>query len=301
MSNLSGIERSRLAIRIAAMRTADSLSRLYGADPSIKTWSSKSGKMREYDVVPVPLSPALWPVIDADTLTWHRDDPACFFMPDDGAEPALWPIKCGAVFSTGNGGGILAIVETISLAEVRGRVRLFGRHMVKVASIEFDGGSRIVNSGSGILVRRGANWIDARGPSVSMPHFGHSQQPVSVMPSLIIGHALRQRYEWSSVFHFPTGLRLRFGCTADAVLDLFRDRDKRNGDDRRRALLHWVRRHWRKTRFTQSDASSEVRKHMRGQTVVNWRGMDVTIVPAMYDVETDASPALGDVRIVRGG
>ena len=289
MGNIADIERNRLALRVAAMRTADSLSRLYGADQANKTWDNKSGfRNKERLWVSVPLTPASWPVLDADALTWDLDDETSFLMPDDGAEPVIWPVKAGVVFPGDNGSGRIATVETVNPADVRGRVKLFGRHMIKSSTIDFDGGSRVTDYGSGYFIRRGGVWVDAMGGAVSMPHFGHSSQKPTTFPSLVIGHVLRQRYEWSSVFHFPTGLRLRFGCSAEAVLELYRDRDKPGGDARRRALLHWVRRHWRKTRFSQSDAVAEVRKHMRGETGLTWRGMDVTIVPAMYEVEAAA-------------
>jgi hypothetical protein len=278
--------KEKMTLRATAMRAADALSRINGdIDDGMKIVSAAGGKRKEYSqFFTASLRPHDWPVIDADPLLFSLEDESRFFLVDDGKEPACWPVSTGIVFPEMNGFTRIAMVQSIEPASVRGQARVFSKYMVRASSIDIGDGNRLIGTGSGVFARVGPKWVDAVGRDVKMPHHGVTPQSGQGIP-VLMGHVLRQRYEWSAIFHFPTGLRLRFGCSAHGVLELFRDREKDLTLSRRAALLHWVRRHWRQRRFRQSDAATEVRQHLRGVTTVNWRGMDVTIVPAMFEVE----------------
>lgn len=284
------ISTRRATIRAAAMRTADRVARLYGIQPD-KTQFVKRNNEKTYErylIAPPSSSPSDWPVMDADPIMFDAHDDSRFVLVDDGSEPAVWPINHGIIFPEIDGFTRLAFAKTIDPSSVRGRVKLFGKHMVWAASIDVDRNNKVASFGSGYFTRMNKRWTDAIGQSVAMPHFGVFSQGLVLGPSVLIGHVLRQRYEWSAIFHFPTGLRLRFGCSAEAALELFKDRAIGDDETRRRAILHWVRKHWRKNKFSQAAAASEIRRHLRGTTLINWRGLDVTIVPAMHEIETAA-------------
>lgn len=97
------------------------------------------------------------------------------------------------------------------------------------------------------------------------------------------------RYDWSVVLQeadWPVSVR--FTTTPEGARAVFRLRDVPPGAARRKALLHWVTGHWRRSGPT-FDARTFVRPHMRGTTTFDWNGLRATIQPSAYDAERAAS------------
>jgi hypothetical protein len=277
---------AKVKTRATAMRIADMLSRLYGASdiplggPSGLISGARRRDVQAFNLFPVEMDMRRWPAMDCDPLLHDEEDYG--FMIDDGEEPAIWPLSVGSVLPC-DAGFRLGMCSTPALKDLRGKANIVAKRMVMMQSIDCDVGGRALSSYSICCARVGKTWVDCVGQSRITPDFVNQTHGVMRQPPLYIGMALRHRYEWAAVFHFPTGLRLRFGCSAEGALALFKDREKEGAEARRRALLHWVRRHWRA--LPEQDLSTEVRKHLRGAGTIDWHGMSVTIVPAAYEVE----------------
>lgn len=67
------------------------------------------------------------------------------------------------------------------------------------------------------------------------------------------------------------------------VRDVFRFRDVPEGKERRDALAHWVRDHWRQKR-DDPDAEIYVREYLRGQRSFSWHGLNVEIAIPHSDI-----------------
>lgn len=103
--------------------------------------------------------------------------------------------------------------------------------------------------------------------------------------SAACGLAFNRRYEWGveisiaenapSIFlpSDPTGLRA-----------MFAHRSRNPLTNRRDALLHWVREHFRRKRHDQQDAAW-VRRYLRGKWAFDWYGMRAVIHPSQFDIE----------------
>lgn len=268
------INKDKIVMRAHAMRLANTLSLL---EMNFETgWSKRRATHEAKDFgEPPPLR--LWPEIDMDTLLPENSE--MDILVDDGVAPAVWPIDTGAAFSF-EGGIRVALTRTVKMSDVRGVARRIFPHNVATHSIDIDKYGKLSGWGGGYFGRCNKEWTClTRGGNYASFTTGDR---TCFGASLMIGNALRHRYEWSSVFSFPNGLKLRFGCSARGALELFKDRDNLDGG-RRKALLHWVARHWRRT--SDPEIARDVRKHLRGVTEINWRGQSVSIVPAEYEIE----------------
>lgn len=265
---------SQSILRANAMKAANILASL---DVDFKTKWSRSTITHNGKDFCHPPSFSMWPEIDMDTLLPIYSDREV--LVDDGLEPVVWPIDCAFAFDL-DGGIRLAMAKTVKMSELRGLSRRISKYNAICHVIDIDRYGSVSGWGGGYYGKFGKDWVCltlggnyASGATGDRFHHGMS---------LTIGGLLRHRYEWSAVFQFPSGIKLRFGCSASAALELFHDRDKpENG--RRTALLHWVRKHWRKT--SNPDVARSVRKHLRGVTMFEWRGMSVSVIPAEYEIE----------------
>ena len=66
---------------------------------------------------------------------------------------------------------------------------------------------------------------------------------------------------------------------------MFRLREIPAGADRREALLHWVREHWRRRRKN-PDEEVKIRRHFNGVERFTWADLECKVVPAPDDVAT---------------
>ena len=94
--------------------------------------------------------------------------------------------------------------------------------------------------------------------------------------------ALTHRYEWGAQFSFPGSPKVIVPTTPRGILELFNDRDKPESLDPRKALKHWVSEHIRRAKC---GSFQHVISHLRGELKFSWRGFDVEIKPAQFDLE----------------
>lgn len=126
--------------------------------------------------------------------------------------------------------------------------------------------SNVRDSGMGIMAR----FIDK------------GEDDIGIQAALGQSVALTFRYEWGAQFSFPGSPKVIVPTTPRGILELFNDREKTEGMDRRAALKHWVSEHIRKKK---TNSFEHVIAHLRGNLKFHWRGYDVEIKPAKYDLE----------------
>ena len=279
MANAPTPQTATAFIRSKAIRLADVLSRI-----DVPNYEGKHTVMRGAGVYEVEsygdkIRLADLPEINVDSLLpWRQDETICV---DDGKEPAIWPMDHAIALPTEENGVIIIFCRTVKPRDLRGKTRMVFPLSVDLGSLTIDEYGELVDWGRGYYGRSGRRWVSLeRGGS---PHHFVNSNQFADAANLIIGAALAMRYEWSAVFSYPTGIRLRYGCSAEGALGLFKDRNAPE-EGRRKALLHWVRQHWRKT--SDPEISREVRKHLRGVTQFEWRRQEVSLIPSEYELET---------------
>jgi hypothetical protein len=99
--------------------------------------------------------------------------------------------------------------------------------------------------------------------------------------------AFVRRYAWAVAIGTGDSPTIRVPVDKDSVKEIFRLRDAPEGKQRRAALLHFVTKHWKrsKSQAPTEDPAVFVREHLRGQTKFNWNGLTCEVIPPKYDVE----------------
>jgi hypothetical protein len=100
----------------------------------------------------------------------------------------------------------------------------------------------------------------------------------------LLGMQLEERYDWTADIRWGESFPIRVTTDALGAREFFALRDKPNGHGRRPALLHWVRKHWRRRR-ADPDALAYVKQHMRGQETFKWNGYEVVLKAPRYEME----------------
>lgn len=81
-----------------------------------------------------------------------------------------------------------------------------------------------------------------------------------------------------------TSATLRFTVPPAGMKEVFRWRDRQTGKRRKAAIRNWVVEH---DRHLPSGRVVKVRGHLRGALAFTWRGLDVKVYPALYDLESN--------------
>jgi hypothetical protein len=251
-----------------------------------RDWEVEGQYMVKSLFVPTPSD---WAFIDMDPML----GPDEWFALYDNKYNAQWPIDLALAFpwhdEYGNPGGPgdfrIGHARTITPKEVRNIATVFSPKMAILGNLDFVDGKYDFGGGCFSLVGgRWRNAVDLRPRKFNRTTFSHSDTPYADEPiGLMIGAALRHRYEWSVILNFPN-CRARFSTDATGALKMFKDRNLPQGEGRRSPLLHWVAKHWRQRRNVPSDLI-EVRKHLRGRSDFDWRGFPVTVIPAEFEIE----------------
>jgi len=271
-----------VSMRAKAMRLANILARVEFSPRRtvIDTSSKNKRELRNDEFLPPKFKD--WPEINMDYLFIENADG--YFLYDDlDKGPAVWPLDQAIVLPYGNGGLRLALGKTIAMRELRGKARRLSSCNAATYVIDIDEYGDLIDYGSGFFGLFAGKWTSLLNGGSFVAGCEGDRYNCSL--NILIGAALAQRYEWSAIFLFKNGFKLRFGCSAKGALELFKDRD-RPEEGRRKSLLHWVRRHWRQT--SDPDTARAVRQHLRGITNFSWRGMSVSVIPAEFELEKGA-------------
>lgn len=238
------------------------------------------GDERQQRVTPLPvgafkrLEPLGFGLTDDDDWVFHYKD----FLPQ-----TLWPLNVGYIsdrreIARGDSEQSemnISIVRTIKLHEARGLADRFAREMVRVdLGLVFDGS---LATHSMILAWLGGRWV----PTIAG---SNTDEEIERLPSLAQSIALRQRYEWAVGVGLVGCPSIRFATDPTGMKELFAIRDLPEGKDRRAPLMNWVSDHWRRKR-NDPELETYVRRNLRGSATFSWRGLDVEIMPAQFDLD----------------
>ena len=186
-------------------------------------------------------------------------------------------------------------VENIStkIARMAGATH-FSSKMARVQIASFLPNGR-VETDQLIAAYVGNLWIDAKkfaarasfaGKAAALIDVGGGTRRRDVNNTIALSQsmALTHRYEWAVAIGFSDGPKVRLHSDPTGLRAMFRDRDKPETGDRRPALRHWVREHWRQSR-NDEEAGHWVRRHLRGRIPFKWYGYDCEIRPSQFDLE----------------
>ena len=228
--------------------------------------------------------------IDPIMLYGSEDD--WFFNPIDCNPIVEWPIDVCTVQPDGGNGFGLAVqrYQSVTPKQVRGYAHRISPFMLR-RDIAFEDKGKMLTA-SGILAYLGGKWSDADKRTIYEGPVGSDIPTKGCVADsryldaggVAIAIALRQRYEWAVNIGFEKSPSVRILTDPTGMKELFRLREVADGRDRRDALMTWVSDHWRQDR-KDSDMETYVRKHLRGSTKFEWRGMECEISPARFDVE----------------
>jgi hypothetical protein len=99
---------------------------------------------------------------------------------------------------------------------------------------------------------------------------------------------LTSYYEWFVYLREDdNSIGFKIPINPESYKDVFALRELPTGQERRKAICHFVKEHVRKVRTTLPDQEIEsiVKKHIRGETKFNWRGLQVNVIPSEYDIK----------------
>lgn len=183
--------------------------------------------------------------------------------------------------------GRLRIVTPVMYESYDARVERTGFSLSAVSALAVCGG-RLVDA----LDRSGRFRADQPGDgaaTISGPmdkpinHDAHKDHEPRI--AMAHGFALRRQYMWSVLLGSDEGTpRARFMTDPVGAREAFRLRDLPPGKERRAALRHWVRSHWRKRRDLDEPHRAWVREHLRGAENFTWNGLRCQISPSGEDM-----------------
>lgn len=226
-----------------------------------------------------------------DVSPMYADEDEWFvFAGEDCSPDVIWPISVTWGMRLEDGRWVFTRTRTIKSQDARGHARIFSKHMMRrdIAELYTDGRSLAVFEITSLVNNK---WVDAQHNTTNRQHDTVRNMPSGWMDldkwnaqaQMAIGHALRQRYEWSVTVGESGGPSFRFATDSSGVKQMLDERDK-GENDRRAALRGWVTDHWRQSR-NDPDVEVYVRKHLRGGEAFHWRGYECTWRPSQFDVD----------------
>jgi hypothetical protein len=243
----------------------------------------------------------------ANAAELQRSEDGYFFATPNEMVETFWPIDfCMAAYKEdGDPEGVkepaffVARVASVDREQVRGRVKIVPRYIVHVSSCYFYVGDHplyaentlvgLINNRWQIIEREEGRVRNAGGyrgdTSTVMRYFSPSyRDEMARTVEVTFAGRLTHRYEWHVAFGDEPGARLVIPTSPRACLELFRDRDLRPGEDRRAALRHWVKEHWRE-KASDPDEIVYVCQHLRGNRLFTWKGFRCELLVSEFDLE----------------
>lgn len=245
---------------------------------------------------------------------FDENDPITYIMPGrNPADQPIWPLDVSVAVRHNNldewqdGVWWFQRIHTLKQAEWRGRLLRHLPRMVehKTLVVEPNGRAESARFPYG-LTKTGVvklptsleslSYCGLPGSMVMSPsYFGRRHKVMSRNRSgeydpepivkITAGIALRHHYCWSVMLGEGNGPRARFLTDPIGIREAFRLRDIPPGAQRRRALLHWVKAHWRKRRSVSAADRAWVDAYLRGAWSFTWNGLRGQIVPPKDDLD----------------
>lgn len=99
--------------------------------------------------------------------------------------------------------------------------------------------------------------------------------------------SLTYYYEWSCyIKEKPDSIGIRIPIHPSSSKDVFVMRNIPEGNQRKRAIVNFVKDHYRTIKgCDDNEKKILVKKHLRGELKFNWRGLEVHVTPSPYDIK----------------
>jgi len=97
--------------------------------------------------------------------------------------------------------------------------------------------------------------------------------------------SLTYDYEWSCyIKEKPDSLGVRIPIHPSSSKEVFIMRNIPEGKERKRAIVNFVKDHYRTIKGNGNERKVLIEKHFRGDLKFNWRGLEVHVTPSPYDL-----------------
>jgi len=98
--------------------------------------------------------------------------------------------------------------------------------------------------------------------------------------------SLSYYYEWSCyIKEKPDSIGVKIPIHPSSSKDVFILRNIPEGESRKKAIVNFVKDHYRTiTDYKGDERDVLIKKHLRGELKFNWRGLEVHIIPSIYDL-----------------
>jgi hypothetical protein len=97
--------------------------------------------------------------------------------------------------------------------------------------------------------------------------------------------AMTQYYEWTCfIRETPNSVGIRIPIHPSASKEVFMMRNIPEGAKRKRAIVNYVKDHYRTVKGLGNEREILIKKHFRGDLKFNWRGLEVHVTPSPYDL-----------------
>jgi len=97
--------------------------------------------------------------------------------------------------------------------------------------------------------------------------------------------SLTYDYEWSCyIKETPDSLGVRIPIHPSSSKEVFMMRNLPEGKTRKRAIVNFVKDHYRTIKGNGNERKVLIEKHFRGDLKFNWRGLEVHVTPSPYDL-----------------
>lgn len=108
--------------------------------------------------------------------------------------------------------------------------------------------------------------------------------------NMVLSMKLTSYYEWFLyIKEDDKSIGLKIPVEPESTKEVFALRDLPEGHKRKKAICNFVKEHYRnikiKPEYDEEKRQVLVRQHLRGETKFNWRGLQVNIIPAEYDLK----------------
>jgi len=202
----------------------------------------------------------------------------------------MWPLDFGTVGKEADGTRQFVHWRTAEASELRGRIRLVPAKIAHGVSYWLypDGHWTTDNYYAGLI---GDRWVSLdhgmvnrmrrAGGTLVQTRSEATRDEISRSLPMLMSLAFTERYSWHAALG-RGNCRIMLPTNPQGCLDLFGNRMRCDYEQRRAALRHWVKRHFREQG---SMGLAYVRDHLRGATEFNWYDLDCSLQVSEFDLE----------------